>query len=87
MKYIAALMQLHIFRHGEQRGPFSHMKITEMLRAGEISKEDLAWQMGMETWMPLRTLQEFHESPGPPALPRGRSVQTAEMPPSGGRVV
>jgi len=52
-------MQLHIIKDGQQRGPYSQMQIVEMLRAGELSDGDLAWQMGMSTWMPLREVQDF----------------------------
>jgi GYF domain 2 len=52
-------MQLHIIKDGQQRGPYSQMQIVEMLRAGELSDGDLAWQMGMATWMPLGEVQDF----------------------------
>jgi hypothetical protein len=75
------IMQLHIVKDGQQRGPYSHMQIVEMLRAGELSEGDLAWQTGMVTWMPLREVQDFQGATTPRERPpRSRSGQNAEAP-------
>lgn len=76
------IMQLHIIKNGQQFGPYSQMQIVEMLRAGELSDGDLAWQMGMAAWMPLREVQDFKGENNAPSTTaaRNHSGQNANAP-------
>jgi len=56
------------------------MQIVEKLRAEELSEEDLAWQKGMEIWVPLREVPDFHGGTAPRVPPRSHSGQPAETP-------
>jgi hypothetical protein len=56
-------MQFHIAKDGQQSGPFPESEVREMLRAGSISPNDLAWHEGMTAWTKLSDVLKL-PSPG-----------------------
>lgn len=44
---------IYISRNGNQEGPFSEQQIKALLATREVSRDDFAWQEGMEDWQPL----------------------------------
>jgi hypothetical protein len=44
---------IYISRNGNQEGPFSEQQIKALLATHEVSRDDFAWQEGMEDWQPL----------------------------------
>jgi len=55
-----------IFLHidGEQKGPYSPEQVREMLAAGEITPDTLAWHAGLSEW---RSVAALLAPPPPPA--------------------
>ncbi len=47
---------LLVLQSGQQIGPFPHEAVRDMLRAGTLSLQDMAWQAGMPEWLPLEAL-------------------------------
>mgnify|MGYP003352724480 CR=1 FL=1 len=47
---------------GEQKGPFSHSEIFQMLSAGEINDETQIWTSGMADWVSVGSLDLFKPS-------------------------
>jgi uncharacterized RDD family membrane protein YckC len=46
-------MQFYLSRKGERLGPFSIYTLSEMIKEGEVSPDDLGWYQGREEWTPL----------------------------------
>lgn len=55
-------MQFYLAIDGEKRGPYAAYRVTDQLRAGELSPDTLAWEPGMESWKKLRELPAFSEA-------------------------
>lgn len=49
-------MEIHIGRDGERFGPYDERRTEEMIRAGDLRPDDLAWRVGMADWRPLAEL-------------------------------
>lgn len=49
-------MEYFIAIDGAHRGPFNQYRVSEMLREGEVTGENLAWHRGMEKWAPIREI-------------------------------
>ena len=66
----------HIFRNGEQFGPFSITEIKRMLASGELASDNLYWVEGMSEWETLSKAFETSAAAGPPPPPlKANSVQ------------
>ena len=46
-------MQIFVASKGQRLGPFSIYLLTEMIREGEVSPNDLGWYQGRDEWTPL----------------------------------
>jgi len=46
-------MEIHIDRNGERFGPYSLESVNAYLANGTLVPTDLAWQDGMQNWVPL----------------------------------
>lgn len=57
-------MQIYIAQNGSQKGPFTELQTREMVAAGSLSLDDLAWTEGAVDWQPLHQLLSI--SPPPP---------------------
>ena len=51
-------MQIFITRGGEKSGPFTLDRVREQLDKGDLMPDDLAYQEGMEEWVPLAELMD-----------------------------
>jgi hypothetical protein len=49
-------MEIHIFRDGEQWGPYSIQEINEELAKGVLSRDVLAWHEGLTDWTPIQEI-------------------------------
>ncbi len=49
-------MQIYISKNNRQLGPFDENKVSEMLRAGQVSPQDMAIRSGDRAWQPLYVL-------------------------------
>jgi hypothetical protein len=64
-------MDIHILRDGKQTGPFSEETVQMLLKQGSILISDLAWQPGMQEWLPLHAvLYPAAQPPKSSAAPR-----------------
>jgi uncharacterized protein DUF4339 len=64
-----------IGRDGQSKGPFSFQQLVTAAKDGHLTKEDLVWQQGMETWQPSASIAGIWE---PPDLPQqSNSTQNA----------
>jgi hypothetical protein len=62
-------MEYHISKGGKQSGPFSLEQVNSFLQKGTYCKEDLVWRIGMDSWLPISSLQEFSSIGEPPPIP------------------
>lgn len=60
-------MKIHISKNGQNIGQFELSEVNRMLQTGQISSNDLAWQDGMQEWMPVRSIPGV--TAGAPPLP------------------
>lgn len=49
-------MEVWIGRNGERHGPYQEEQISEWLRSGQLSPDDLGWYDGLADWRPLSLL-------------------------------
>lgn len=61
-------MGLLVNLNGEQHGPYEMPQIEEMLAAGQITPDIMAWQDGMAEWAPLNTIVNI-AAPAPASMP------------------
>jgi hypothetical protein len=60
-------MNYFVLQNGAQTGPFHEAVVQQMLAAGQIRSDDLAWREGLAEWAPLSTLiLVVHTTPPPP---------------------
>jgi len=50
------MSEIKITRNGLQYGPYTKEQILEHIGTGTVSINDLAWEPGATTWVPLRNL-------------------------------
>jgi hypothetical protein len=62
-------MGIYLLRDGVGDGPYSPDVIGQMLATGNCRPSDLAWQQGIDGWVPLSELMGF---PPPPPATSGR---------------
>lgn len=62
-------MGIYLLRDGVQQGPFAPDAVGQMLAAAQCHPADLAWQPGVDGWVPLSELLGL--PPPPPAAPPG----------------
>jgi len=57
--------------NGQQVGPVSLQRLTELFKQKQISGETLVWKQGMTNWMALNSTPEYQQMEGtiPPPLP------------------
>tara|TARA_B100000676_G_C17301429_1_gene447370 strand:+ start:45 stop:335 length:291 start_codon:yes stop_codon:yes gene_type:complete len=51
-----------IMRNGERSGPYTVQEVITHLDTGHLSKDDMAWQQGMDNWAPISEISEFGHS-------------------------
>jgi type II secretory pathway pseudopilin PulG len=65
------IMNITVHKNGEQLGPFTESQVGEMLKAGQLALNDLAWTEGMDQWKPLSSYEHFQspatQGPSPAA--------------------
>jgi hypothetical protein len=54
---------------GEQRGPVTRERLTELLGAGKLDADTLVWQEGMSDWKPASALPGFAAAAPPASSP------------------
>jgi len=57
----------HVAKHGHAQGPYPKSALKQLVAAGVIGREELAWKQGMPSWKPLHELIEL--PPAHPPLP------------------
>ena len=60
-----------ITRDGQTFGPYSETQILDLVRDGEISRNELAWRDGLTDWQPLKEIVDL----GMPPLPLPVRIQ------------
>lgn len=55
--------QYYLIRNGETYGPYSVLRLQEMLAAGMVSERDSIWREGMSERVPLSSLPGMKEGP------------------------
>ncbi len=63
------MQKIHVNRDRASLGKFTPEEVTAGLRSGEFQPSDLAWQEGMETWIPLAEFTDLPEAEEPIAVP------------------
>jgi hypothetical protein len=61
-------MSLYLYQNNQQTGPFTEEQISQMLKAGIVSVDTLAWKQGMAGWERLSTIAPL-ANPGIPPVP------------------
>jgi len=58
--------------NGQQTGPISLQRLTELFKQKQITGETLIWKQGMANWMTLNSIPEYQHMEGtiPPPLPQ-----------------
>jgi hypothetical protein len=81
-------MNLYVYHHNQQLGPFPLESVREMAQLGSVPPEALVWHEGAPEWMPLGTFLAQHPvgaaAPGPglaraPGPGSGRAQMVARM--------
>src|SRR5690606_29003132 len=49
-------------QEGEQFGPITFAKLRSMARAGQLARDELAWQEGFTEWLPLQSIPGLQEA-------------------------
>ena len=70
-------MDLYLYRHDQQTGPYTEVEARALVADGEITAQCLAWREGLSEWLPLEQVI---------ALPP-RPVHTQGLPPVPARPV
>jgi GYF domain 2 len=65
-------MSLYLYQNEQRTGPFSEEQVRQMLQAGTVSPDTLAWKEGIADWSPLGTFLSPSGLAIPPA-PRPRT--------------
>lgn len=74
-------MKVFIALNGRQSGPYTEHQVREMLHVGSITRANLAWRDGLESWIPLDQVIEIATPTMPPLpeyLPPHLSTKTRE---------
>jgi uncharacterized RDD family membrane protein YckC len=80
------LMEYYLAVNGGKVGPLTQLRLVEMLRDGEASRDDKVWHKGMDSWRPITevpSLKAALESVGRArnAIPPGENpVATSQTP-------
>ena len=58
--------------NGQQTGPISLQRLTELFKQKQITGETLIWKQGMGSWTALNATPEYKQMEGtiPPPLPQ-----------------
>lgn len=62
-------MDLYLFRHARQTGPYTEADARALVAAGEIERTCLAWREGLAEWIPVEQVLDLST----------RSVPTAPL--------
>ena len=68
-------LEYHLGIDGEIQGPFDAAAMVDLVQAGRVNGQTLAWTAGMEGWEPMEAVDELAASldhmppPMPTALP------------------
>jgi hypothetical protein len=49
-------MNIYIHKNGQKLGPFDESQISEGIKNGQFTLDDLAWSEGQAEWLPLMNL-------------------------------
>ncbi|MCJ7805962.1 MAG: DUF4339 domain-containing protein [Clostridia bacterium] len=55
-------MEWHLYRNGEQSGPFSEEQLFQMAREGRFQGTDLVWNQKMSDWTPADNIPGLMDS-------------------------
>lgn len=58
-------------QHGQKHGPVSQSELLELIRSGDVDRDNLVWTTGMEDWEPAYSISDLLDSdrddpPDPP---------------------
>jgi hypothetical protein len=62
-------MSFYLLIHEQQSGPHSEEVVRAMLKAGEITRQQMAWKEGMPVWQPVYQIMALDPSPSLPPVP------------------
>lgn len=67
------MKELYYAQDGQQHGPVSESELLNLIKSGDVSRDDLVWKSGMENWQPIRSVRsllpsETSNTPAPPDL-------------------
>ena len=65
--------RFYVVQSGRQQGPYAPNVLRELVAAGFVSAEDLAWKEGLQDWVPLARLVPDLAAPSFAAISRGQS--------------
>ena len=76
--------KIQILREGQLYGPYPEGSARDMLAAGQLLAEDLAWYEGAAEWKPLTqvlepTPQAAQATPPPPPKPAAASAAKRQL--------
>jgi hypothetical protein len=60
--------RIHIFKDGQQYGPYTSEEVRSLLSSGRLQMSDQAWVEGASGWAALSAMPEFNRMPAPPPL-------------------
>jgi general secretion pathway protein G len=55
-------MNIYIHKNGQQLGPFDESQISDGIKNGQFTLEDLSWSEGQVEWVPLRILWQIPQT-------------------------
>ncbi len=70
-------MNIYIHKNDEQFGPFNDDQLSDGIKTGQFTLDDLAWIEGQAEWVPLRNLWQQPQviSPAPKNIPEGKHIE------------
>ena len=70
-------MNIYIHKNDEQFGPFNDDQLSDGIKTGLFTLDDLAWTEGQAEWVPLRNLWQQPQviPPAPKNIPEGKHIE------------
>jgi hypothetical protein len=70
-------MSIYIHKNDEQFGPFNDDQLSDGIKTGQFTLDDLAWIEGQAEWVPLRNLWQQPQviPPAPKNIPEGKHIE------------
>ncbi len=65
-------MQIHIYKNGQNLGPYSLLELNNLIQKNYINGADLAWYEGLDKWVPLNSITDveiaLRKNPSPASV-------------------